>query len=47
MHKQTVRYLIGGVFALVIAMGIGRFRIRLFYRICKKHLNLAVQQQVI
>lgn len=25
MHKQTVRYLIGGVFALVIAMGIGRF----------------------
>ncbi|MGK4115947.1 YbfB/YjiJ family MFS transporter [Lysinibacillus capsici] len=25
MHKQTVRYLIGGIFALVIAMGIGRF----------------------
>lgn len=25
MHKQTVSYLIGGIFALVIAMGIGRF----------------------
>lgn len=25
MHKQTVRYLIGGIFALIIAMGIGRF----------------------
>lgn len=25
MHKETVRYLIGGIFALVIAMGIGRF----------------------
>lgn len=25
MHKQTIRYLIGGIFALVIAMGIGRF----------------------
>ncbi|MCL1696640.1 YbfB/YjiJ family MFS transporter [Lysinibacillus sp. BPa_S21] len=25
MHKQTVRYLVGGIFALVIAMGIGRF----------------------
>lgn len=25
MHKQTVQYLIGGIFALVIAMGIGRF----------------------
>lgn len=25
MHKQTVCYLIGGIFALVIAMGIGRF----------------------
>lgn len=25
MRKQTVRYLIGGIFALVIAMGIGRF----------------------
>ncbi|WP_320940552.1 YbfB/YjiJ family MFS transporter [Lysinibacillus capsici] len=25
MHKQTVRYLIGGILALVIAMGIGRF----------------------
>ena len=25
MHKQTIRYLIGGIFALIIAMGIGRF----------------------
>ncbi|MFJ7731231.1 YbfB/YjiJ family MFS transporter [Lysinibacillus sp. NPDC097231] len=25
MHKQTVQYIIGGIFALVIAMGIGRF----------------------
>ena len=25
MHKQTIQYVIGGIFTLVIAMGIARF----------------------